>query len=283
MPDQIGQEKSAIGRTVRKPLPKKRNYSLRLARPHLILLCLAIFWSICAPNAQAASPSENADEEELKERIKTIIRTEPALIYETLQGYIDANRHELEVLEEFERPLSNRVSWSVDGKNPQKGPAEAPVTLIQYTDFQCARCARAAEMTAEVLAAYPGKVRVIFKNNPERSRPATLNAARAALAAHKQGKFWQYHDLLFGKPGVLNDRVLSGHANALGLDMKLFDKDRNSSETADAIAADAAEAEAYGFSSPPGYVINGVVVNGLYPLSYFTVLIDHLLEEVKQK
>jgi protein-disulfide isomerase len=247
------------------------------------LLAVLVLPLIGCGLAVAASEPIAAEDAELKERIKAIIRTEPAYIHEVLQHYLNANRTKLKALGIFEKSLANRVPWKVDEKSPQKGSADAPVTILQYTDFQCAPCAQAAQAMEEIMAAHPEKVRWVFKNYPEGDYAPAVHAARAGLAAHRQGKFWEYHDRLFQKDTALNDRILRNHAKALGLDMERFVKDRDSDETTEAVAADSEEAAAYGITGPPGFVINGVVVNGLYPAEYFTVLIDYLLEEMKQE
>src|SRR4051812_7920128 len=103
-------------------------------------------------------------------------------------------------------------------QSPVRGAADAPVTIVEFSDFQCGFCARATQTMARVMAVYEGKVRWVFKHYPLDLHPDAPFAHRAALAAAAQGRFWEMHDALFAAPGALKRSDLVRHAATLGLD-----------------------------------------------------------------
>ena len=113
---------------------------------------------------------------------------------------------------------------NVSSSGPAVGPADAPVTLIEFADFQCPYCARALPVIAEVRERFPTQLRVVFKHMPLDSiHPYARPAARAAVCAEKQDKFWPYHDVLFQNVRALGTDQLRAHADTAGLDLAAFD------------------------------------------------------------
>ena len=256
-----------------------------------VFLCSAILLSGCthgtpyrssSPRQEMRPASEELDIERLKERVKEAIKGEPELIYNVVNRYVAEKRVEDQILEEFEEGFKNRVKATVYDSHPAKGRLTAPITIIAYTDFQSPICSEMAGIMDEIVEAYPESIRLVFKTNPSRSHPNDLIGVRAALAARKQGKFWEYHDLLFNTMAGLNERRLLKYARDVGLDMQRFNKDRNSPEIAKQIQADREEALKLGFKEPPAFIINGVVMKGMYPKKYFTTVIDYLLAEERE-
>ena len=137
------------------------------------------------------------------------------------------------------------------GDAPVKGDADAKVTIVEWSDFQCPFCGRVVPTLVQIEKNYGSDVRIAFKQNPLPMHPNAPYAARASLAAHKQGKFWQMHDKLFeannsrGADGLNADKV-DQMARDLGLDMEKFKADANAPETAQIIAADQAQASKLG-------------------------------------
>ncbi|MCK4487600.1 MAG: thioredoxin domain-containing protein [Desulfobacterales bacterium] len=217
----------------------------------------------------------------LKEIVKETIKENPELIYNAVNRYVSEKRVEAQILKEFEEGFNKRVKESISDRNPSKGPLNAPITIIEYMDFQCPVCSEMAKIMDEIIEFYPEKVGLVFKNNPPKYHARAL-AATAALAAHKQGRFWEYHDLLFQSVTGSHERVLIKYANDLGLDIEQFNKDRNLEEIARQIESEQARATKQGFTDSPAFIINGVVVNGLYPMKYFTTIIDYLLAEERE-
>jgi protein-disulfide isomerase len=179
---------------------------------------------------------------------------------------------------ELERQFKSPVKIPV-GNSPVKGPADAKVTIIEFSDFQCPYCTKGKNTMEEVLKMYPKDVRVVFKNLPLPFHKQAEPAARAALAAGKQGKFWEMHDALFDNQRKLNPDFYNELAEKLGLNMDQFKKDYDSEELKKAVKEDAELAKEHGIRGTPGFFVNGVAVKGAYPASHFKTIIDRWLEK----
>lgn len=140
---------------------------------------------------------------------------------------------------------------------PFRGPPMAPITIVEFSDFQCPYCGRAHPMLQRALAAGVGKVKLIFKHYPLPGHPRALPAAKAAEAARLQGKFWEMHDMLFEHQDRLEDGDLSGYAQSLGLDVAKFEADLASDLVAGRIDANRAEGHKAGVDSTPSIYVNG--------------------------
>ncbi len=132
----------------------------------------------------------------------------------------------------------------------------ATVTIYEFSDFQCPHCKMVAPMIKKIVEESNGKVKLIFKQYPLPMHPKAREAAKATIAAHKQGKFWEMHDLLFEKQDELQTANLDDYAKKIGLDMKRFKTDMQSKQTDKKIDADLAEGEAAGVDSTPSIYVN---------------------------
>ena len=153
------------------------------------------------------------------------------------------------------------VSFVVDVDTtgaPIKGPVDAPVTLTLFTDFECPYCHQIIPLLDEVVAKNPKTVKLAFKNLPLKMHRFAEPAARAALAAQEQGKFWEFHDRLFAEK-KLSDEAIKQIAVDLKLDMAKFEKDMASPEIQAKIQKDIADAQNAGVSGTPTIFINGRV------------------------
>lgn len=145
---------------------------------------------------------------------------------------------------------------------PAIGPAGARITLVEFSDFQCPYCSKAAVQITATLKAYPNDVRLIFKQYPLDSHPQAGISAAASLAAHAQGKFWPLHDMMFAnRPRLSRDSILAW-AKDLGLDMKRFAVDLDSPETRKAVLRDQADGDKAGVEGTPTVFLNGQRYNG---------------------
>lgn len=163
------------------------------------------------------------------------------------------------------------------GKSPSHGPANARVTVIEFSDFQCPYCKRGADTMTELMKAYPNDVKVVFKHLPLPFHQQAEPAAKASLAAHKQGKFWEMHDALFNNQQKLSPEFYEETAKELKLDVDKFKKDMEAPDVAAQIAADKAAAEKNGIQGTPGFFVNGVAVRGAYPIAHFKMIVDRWL------
>lgn len=152
------------------------------------------------------------------------------------------------------QPAAERHSPS-DG-SPFLGVAGAPQTLILFIDYQCPVCPRAAREMPALVASFGGALKVEVRHNPLGMHPHAFDAAAAARAAQRQGKFWEYHDLLLDS-GTYERQALIALAEQVGLDRTRFLKDFDDAELRQGILEEARQAESAGAMGTPGFLING--------------------------
>lgn len=169
------------------------------------------------------------------------------------------------------------------GDAPVRGNAKAPVTIIQYSDFQCPFCSKVEATMDQLLAQYGDKLRIVFKQNPLSFHPNAEPAAQASLAAKKQGKFWEMHRKLFANQNKLDRTSLENYAQELNLTMKQFREDLDTSAYKQSIQQDQQEAQRLGAHGTPGAFINGRPVHGARDIADFKKVIDFELARIEQK
>jgi protein-disulfide isomerase len=155
-----------------------------------------------------------------------------------------------------------------------KGPQNAKVAIVEFSDFQCPFCSRVGPTLAKINQDYPQDVKVVFKHLPLAFHNKAMGAAQAAEAAGKQGKFWEMHDLLFQNQRALSEEKYVEWAGELKLDIEKFKKDMVSAEVKQRIEADKREASKLGVTGTPGFFINGRFLSGAKPYDSFKAIID---------
>ena len=140
---------------------------------------------------------------------------------------------------------------------PFLGPENAPVVIVEFSDFECPYCSTVSPMFEEVLTRYPKEVKVVFKQFPLAMHKQAQSAALASLAAHRQGKFWAYHDLLFENQKSLSEAKYMELAKKLGLDLDKFNKDYKAAANQQALQRDMADAQLAGVRGTPTIFVNG--------------------------
>lgn len=143
---------------------------------------------------------------------------------------------------------------------PFKGPEKAPVTIAVFDDYQCPYCARLETQLKQVLERYPKQVKLVIKQFPLRSHPHAMTAAKAALAAHRQGRFWELHEKLFEKQKELNEGKIRELAQSLNLDMAKFDQDTKDPALAEIINRDLQNGFQVQVQGTPTVFVNGKLV-----------------------
>jgi protein-disulfide isomerase len=151
----------------------------------------------------------------------------------------------------------NKVYNLPVGSSPSKGPANAAVTLVEFADFQCPFCSKIPPVIDEVLKAYPNDVKFVFKQLPLPMHQNATNAARAALAANKQGKYWPMYDKLFQNQRALDIDSLKKYAQEIGLDVAQFEKDMVTPEIQKQIDDEVRLATASQVTGTPTLFVNG--------------------------
>jgi protein-disulfide isomerase len=170
-----------------------------------------------------------------------------------------------------------RVSVEVPAGTPATGPENAPVTIVEFTDYQCPYCHRAQGTIDEVMRRYAGKVRLVHMEFPLDGHPGAVPAARAARCAGEQGKFWEFHRSLMTAPGALDEAGLKGRAASLGLGAGPFASCLSSDRHDAAIQASAEQGASLGVTGTPAYFVNGRLISGARPFESFAEIIDQEL------
>jgi protein-disulfide isomerase len=141
--------------------------------------------------------------------------------------------------------------------SPFKGRPDAPVTIIEYTDFECPYCARLQSMFDELLRKYPNEIKIVYKSYPLSSHRNSAKAARIAMAAHAEGKFWPVHNRIFENYRRLNDNLLNQIRSEFGFDTPKFEAVMNSAEVTAKIQSDINQGKNIGVKGTPTVFING--------------------------
>lgn len=143
------------------------------------------------------------------------------------------------------------------GDSPSKGATDALVTIVEWADFECPFCAVASPILNKAIARHQKHARLVFKHYPLSMHEHAEGAARAATAAGMQGKFWEFHALLFQNQQTLDEASLEKYAKQVGLDVAQFNTDRKSEAVADRVAQDRKQADGLGLKGTPTMYING--------------------------
>jgi protein-disulfide isomerase len=196
----------------------------------------------------------------LEQQILEVLRKNPEVLYQVLRKYAEEKRAEEERKEKADRLAAIQKffqnSPAVIGSSPTTGATNNKLLLVKFADFQCSGCLQSNEAVKKFMAKHKDRVTLVFKNFPLTQRhPQALPAAKAAWAAHKQGKFWEYHDELFANQAKLSEAFYLETAQKLKLDLPKF---RTDYEAADqAIVNDFTLGRRLDIEKPPALFLNG--------------------------
>jgi protein-disulfide isomerase len=183
-------------------------------------------------------------------------------------------RDEAEVTVHLDPP---RMAIDLPDEPLGTGPADAPVTIVEFTDYQCPYCHRAQGVIDRVLAQYEGQVRLVHLDFPLDNHPGAIPAARAVRCAAEQDRFWDYHRSLMTDQGSLDRADLTRRAAALDLDTGIFGECLASDRHDEAIRAELEQGSSVGVTGTPAYFINGRMISGAQPYPAFKEIIDEEL------
>jgi protein-disulfide isomerase len=162
----------------------------------------------------------------------------------------------------------------VNGVGPSRGPANAPITVVEFSDFQCPFCQKAKPILDEVEKRHPKDVRIVYRHMPlDALHPRARASAEAAACAEEGNKFWEFHDKLFANNRALGDEDLRKYAAEVGLDAKSFDECVKSRRHQAKVEADVQEAKRLGITGTPAFVVNGIMLSGLKTADDFDAVI----------
>ncbi|MDD5303648.1 MAG: thioredoxin domain-containing protein [Elusimicrobia bacterium] len=173
--------------------------------------------------------------------------------------------------EEREKAFKNPMKPEIGANARVRGNANAPITIVEYSDFQCPYCSQGYNNMEQLRKMHGDELRVVFKNKPLDFHPLAMPAAQwfEALALQSPEKAWVFHDTLFEHQDKLGEDYYKQLTKDLGLDVAKAAKDAKGDTVKNKIAADMAEAKKFGFSGTPGYLINGIPLRGAYPVGAF--------------
>ncbi len=245
------------------------------------IACLSFSLVSCSSiKAEETTPVAESD---LDAEVLQIIRDNPDVILEALQNYQrEQQREQLAQQRANNQALQSlkQDPQSYVGESPLKGAEDARIVLFEFSDFQCPFCARVNPTLDDFMAAHGDEVALVFKHLPlVQLHPEAIPAARAAWAAQQQGKFWEYHDLLFERQQDLSDAMFMTLAEELDLDIEQFNEDRQSDASQAAVDADLALAGELELRGTPSFVMNGEVFSGALPLEEFERILDKVKDE----
>ncbi len=245
--------------------------------------------------ADAQTSRPDGAEADLKNAVEEILRQHPNLILRALE-------HDPVVLADLvERGTGLRKSkmeeaqWQAELANPKvpqvaenrpiRGERQAPVTIVEYSDFECPYCRAVAPTLQELLSEYGESVRLVYKHNPLSFHATAEPAARyfEAIALQSEEQAWRFHDMVFQQQRNLSRgvEVLREIAADLEIDHERMRRDLESDQVTQRIAADRAEASQFGFDGTPAFVINGVSLIGNHPKRDFDRIIKKILPETQ--
>ena len=193
--------------------------------------------------------------EEVRDKIIDVVRAKR--IAKAKAAYIQSLRSQAMVTYRLAPP---RAPISLNDA-PARGPANAPVTLLEYADYECPYCQQVQPVLEKLAEEYKGKLAFAYKDFPLPMHPNAQKAAEASRCAQLQGKYWEYHDLLVTTK-QLDLAALKSHARTLKLDANAFDKCLDTGDTAETVKRHASEAQALGVSGTPTFFVNGRSVSG---------------------
>jgi len=224
---------------------------------------------------QANKANIKGDESEVREKIRASLQQRKLAAQR--EQFVRSLREKGNVVDRLMPPPVVRVAVATDGA-PMRGDAQAPVTLVEFSDFHCPFCKRVQPTLTALLDRYPGKVKLAFRDLPLRQlHPQAPRAAEAARCAQDQGKFWDYHDVLFAQAPKASDDELKQYAADVGLDSGQFAECLSGNVHGGAVQRDIEEATKLGLEGTPAFFINGQLISGAQPLERFIQMIEEEL------
>lgn len=200
---------------------------------------------------------------------------------EKYQAFIADLRKSSDLKTTLPYPDFKRVELSVTAEDPSLGAVDAPVTIVQFAEYQCYYCAKVAPTLSALVNDYDGKVRVVFKDFPLENHRRAMPAAIAARCAGEQDRYWPMNELLLADQARLDDADFMRHASGLGLDTERFSRCLGDDAIAARVRAAYAEGERVGVQATPTFFVNGLLVSGAQPYDRFKAVIDQELARAR--
>jgi protein-disulfide isomerase len=220
------------------------------------------------------STLDNMNKDEAKQRIRLELESRRKL--ETYKVAVSEIMSRAKVETFLSEPIP--PVFRINAEGPTRGPRDAPVTVVEFSDFQCPYCKQAAGSVKTLIESYGSRVKWVFKQMPLPIHADAFKAAQASICANEQGKFWEYHDILFSS-GELSTEALTKHATGLGLRVDQFNTCLNSETSASIVRRDMQEATQSDVQGTPTYFVNGRIIRGIKSIDDFKKVIDQALQQ----
>ncbi len=243
-------------------------------------------------------------DEKMKQQMAKILKEDPKILTDAIEihpaefitalqnaaknaqesmGKVREEEEKKKLEESFDKPLVAEIR----SDEAIRGPKDAPLTLVEYSDFECPFCSRGYTTVMDLMKKYPGKIRFIYKHLPLSFHEQAMISAQyyEAIRLQDEKKAFAFHDEIFTNQAKLKNGTafLDAAAKKAGADLAKVKKDLNSAAVKARIDADQKEAANFGMQGTPGFLLNGVPVRGAYPADYFVTLVDELQKRGKVK
>jgi protein-disulfide isomerase len=255
-------------------------------------LVAIISFGVIVASCQTQSSFEDKLSKTLKEKpelIINVIEENPSLFMTAIQNAAKsaqadlAKKRQLDEANKLEAAFNKPLKPMIRKDETFRGDANAPITLVEYSDFECPFCSRGFATVKDLLAKYKGQIRFVYKHLPLSFHPQAMISAQyyEALRLQSGSLAIKFHDAIFDNQGKLKngEKFLKKISKDIGADMKRLAKDINSEKVKLRIKEDMDEAKKFGMQGTPGFIIQGIPVKGAYPTAYFENIINKLKEK----
>jgi protein-disulfide isomerase len=216
-------------------------------------------------------------EQELMSQIRTYLQQQK--IQQRVLEYAKSLGPQYDLMVYLKEPQSPTIQVSIGKDDPVFGPENAPLTIVEFSDYQCPACRKNHEVVQELKQVYKDRIKWVFKDFPMPGHKWAKGAALAAHCAAEQGKFWQYQDLHFSSQEELSPDRLTQLATELGLQLEPFSQCLNAGKFQAHLEKDIEEGKKFGLNTTPTLVINNRLVSGAPPADRFKQIIDEELQK----
>ena len=233
-------------------------------RPYLLTVLATLLLVITGCSSLGQSANAQLSDAQFEAKVLEIIRKNPQVILDSVQSYQKTQAQQ-------EDDLRNKVLAQVRQEprlllrnSPVTGSPSQKIVMAEFSDFECPFCARAHEVVKQFMSKNQNDVTLVYKHFPlteihKQAEPAAL----ASWAAMQQGKFWEYHNVLFEQQSRLGEELYLEIANNLKLDINKFNRDRQSNEAKETIKKDFELGKSLGVRGTPSFVVNGIFLSGV--------------------
>lgn len=258
----------------------------------LVMLCCSLLIVSCT------------SDEKVKQQVTKILQDDPKVLTEAIEkhpaAFIEAlqkaakvaqeemgKNREVEEKKKLEEAFDKPLVADIRSDESIRGPKDAQLTLVEYSDFECPFCTRGYETVVNLLKKYDGKIRFIYKHLPLSFHEQAMISAQyyEAIRLQDPKKAFAFHDEIFKNQRKLKNGVafLDATAKQVGADLAKVKKELNSPAVKARIDEDMKEAAKFGMQGTPGFLLNGVPVRGAYPAEFFDGIVDQLVKKGKVK